>query len=210
MGQTFSMNFYEREVLPRFIDLMLGGKQFRAFRSRATAGLEGEVLEIGFGSGTNVPYYPATVARVRAVDPAMVGQKLAAKRLAKCSVPVEFIGLTGESIPLEDRSVDHVLSTWTMCTIPDIDRALSEMRRVLKPGGSLHFCEHGAAPDANVRKWQDRINSTQQRLFGGCNVNRPIDRLIDDAGFSIEHLENSYVKGPKTMGFMYEGVATKP
>ena len=203
------MNFYEREVLPRFIDVVLGGKQFGGLRSQATAGLDGEVLEVGFGSGPNVPYYPSTVTRVRAVDPAMVGQKLAAKRLATCSVPVEFIGLTGESIPLEDGSVDHVLSTWTLCTIPDVDRALNEMRRVLKPGGTLHFVEHGASPDANVRKWQDRINPVQKTLFGGCNVNRTIDRLIDDAGLDIVSLDNHYLKGPKVMGYMYVGTATK-
>jgi ubiquinone/menaquinone biosynthesis C-methylase UbiE len=203
------MNFYEREVLPRFIDVMLGGKQFRSLRSQATAGLEGEVLEVGFGSGTNVPFYPPTVTRVRAVDPAMVGQKLAAKRMAATSVPVEFIGLTGESIPIEDGSVDHVLSTWTLCTIPDVDRALNEMRRVLKPGGTLHFVEHGAAPDADVRKWQDRINPVQKTLFGGCNVNRPIDRLIDDSGLEIVSLENHYLKGPKVMGYMYVGTATR-
>ena len=204
------MNFYEREVLPRFIDVMLGGKQFGGLRSQATAGLEGEVLEVGFGSGTNVPYYPSTITRVRAVDPAMVGQKLAAKRLARCTVPVEFIGLTGESIPIEDGSVDHVLSTWTLCTIPDVDRALLEMRRVLKPGGTLHFCEHGASPELSVRKWQDRINPLQKALFGGCHVNRTIDRLIDDAGFDVASLDNHYLKGPKVMGYMYVGTATRP
>ncbi len=204
------MNFYEREILPRFIDMMLGGKQFARYRARASAGLDGEVLEVGFGSGTNVPFYPASVTRVLAVDPAEVGRTLAAKRLAQSSVPVEFIGLDGASLPIESESIDHVLSTWTLCTIPDIDGALAEVRRVLKPGGTVHFCEHGASPDPKVRRWQDRITPVQRRLFGGCHLNRAIDRLIDDAGLTIEQLDNSYQKGPKPLGYMYEGVARKP
>jgi ubiquinone/menaquinone biosynthesis C-methylase UbiE len=204
------VNLYEREILPRFTDVVLGSKQFAPYRARVNAGLEGEVLEVGFGSGTNVPFYPASVTRVLAVDPAEVGRTLAAKRLAESPVPGEFIGLDGADLPVESENVDHVLTTFTLCTIPDIDRALAEMRRVLKPGGTLHFCEHGASPDPKVRRWQDRITPVQRKLFGGCHLNRPIDRLIDDAGFTIERLDNSYQKGPKPLGYMYEGVARKP
>jgi ubiquinone/menaquinone biosynthesis C-methylase UbiE len=205
-----AVNFYEREILPRFTDVVLGSKRMAPYRARVNAGLEGEVLEVGFGSGTNVPFYPPSVTRMLAVDPAELGRTLAAKRLAQSPVPVEFIGIDGADLPLESESVDHVLTTFTLCTIPDIDRALAEMRRVLKPGGTVHFCEHGASPDPRVRRWQDRITPVQRRLFGGCHLNRRIDRLIDDAGFAIEHLDNSYQRGPKPLGYMYEGVARKP
>jgi ubiquinone/menaquinone biosynthesis C-methylase UbiE len=204
------VSFYEREVLPRFVDVALGGKEFQRLRARVAAPLEGEVLEIGFGSGPNVPFYPPAVKRVRAVDPATVGRKLAAKRLAASNVPVEFIGLNGEELPVEDASVDHVLTTWTLCTIPDVGRALREMNRVLRPGGSLHFLEHGASPAPKVRRWQDRLDPLQGRLFGGCHLNREIDALIGDAGFTITKLDNHYLRGPKTIGYMYEGVAAKP
>jgi ubiquinone/menaquinone biosynthesis C-methylase UbiE len=204
------VSFYEREVLPRFVDVALGGKEFQRLRARVAAPLEGEVLEIGFGSGPNVPFYPPAVKRVRAVDPATVGRKLAAKRLAASNVPVEFIGLNGEELPVEDASVDHVLTTWTLCTIPDVGRALREMNRVLRPGGSLHFLEHGASPAPKVRRWQDRLDPLQGRLFGGCHLNREIDALIGDAGLTITQLDNHYLRGPKTIGYMYEGVAAKP
>jgi ubiquinone/menaquinone biosynthesis C-methylase UbiE len=203
------VNFYEREVLPRFIDVVLGGKEFKRLRARVVAPLEGEVLEVGFGSGPNVPFYPSTVTRVRAIDPATVGRKLAAKRLAASGVPVEFVGLDGEDLPVEDASVDHVLTTWTLCTIPDVDRALREMNRVLRPGGSVHFLEHGASPDPKVRRWQDRLDPLQGFLFGGCHLNREIDALIGGAGLEIRQLDNHYLRGPKTLGYMYEGVATK-
>ena len=167
------------------------------------------MLEIGFGSGTNVPFYPATVSRVVAVDPAEVGRKLAGKRLARSPIPVEFVGLDGEHLPLDDASVDHVLSTWTLCSIPDVEQALAEVRRVLKPGGTLHFCEHGASPDPGVRKWQERLTPIQRRLFGGCHLDRAIDRLVAGSGLVIETLDTSYMRGPKLVGHMYEGIARK-
>ncbi len=203
------MNFYEREVLPRLIDVVLGNREFAGYRTRASAGLEGEVLEIGFGSGTNVPFYPATVSRVVAVDPAEVGRKLAAQRLARSPVPVEFVGLDGEDLPLDDASVDHVLSTWTLCSIPDVEQALAEVRRVLKPGGTLHFCEHGASPEPKVRRWQERLTPIQRRLFGGCHLDRAIDELVAGSGLALESLDTSYQRGPKVMGYMYEGTARK-
>jgi ubiquinone/menaquinone biosynthesis C-methylase UbiE len=202
------MGFYEDQVLPRFIDVALGTKRLGHLRERVAAQLEGEVLEIGFGSGRNVPFYPPTVTRVRAVDPATVGRKLAEKRVAASSVPVEYVGLDGEDLPLADSSVDHVLTTWTLCTIPDVARALDEVSRVLRPGGSLHFLEHGRSPDAKVVKWQDRMTPLQRRLGGGCHLNRAIDRLITDSPLRIERLENYELPGPKSLGYMYEGVAT--
>lgn len=203
------MGFYVDRVLPRITDIALGRKDLHELRARVCVGLEGEVLEVGFGSGLNVPHYPPSVARVRAVDPATAGRKLAAARVSSSPVPVEYVGLDGERLPLEDESVDHVLTTWTLCTIPDADRAVAEMRRVLRPGGRVHFVEHGLAPDPAVVRWQRRLNSIQKRVFGGCHLDRPIDRLLTDAGLAIERLDTYYVPGPKPLGWFYEGTAQK-
>jgi ubiquinone/menaquinone biosynthesis C-methylase UbiE len=203
------MGFYDEQVLPRVIDVMLGAKEMVPLRERVTAGVEGEVLEVGFGSGRNVPFYPPTTTRVRAVDPATVGRKLAAERVAASPVPVEYVGLDGESLPLPDGSVDHVLTTWTLCTIPDVERALDEIRRVLRPGGALHFLEHGRSSDAKVAVWQDRLTPLQRRIAGGCHLNRPIDDLVRGAGLDIATLDRYYLKGPKALGSMFEGVAVK-
>ncbi len=201
------MGFYEDRVLPRCIDVLLGAKELRKLRRRVASTLSGEVLEVGFGSGLNVPYYPETVIRVQAVDPATVGRKLAAKRVEASSVPVEYVGLDGEALPLDDASVDHVLTTWTLCTIPDVEQALHEMRRVLRPGGTLHFLEHGRSPDEKVARRQDRWTPLQRRIAGGCHLNRPIDDLVAGAGFEITGLDNYSVKGPKAFSYMYEGTA---
>ena len=203
------VGFYVDRVLPRITDVALSGKEFARLRAQVCEGLSGEVLEVGFGSGRNVPHYPRSVERVQAVDPATLGRQLAAKRLAATSIPVEFIGLNGEDLPLQDASVDHVLTTWTLCTIPDVDRALLEMRRVLRPGGALHFVEHGLSPDEKVARWQDRLNPIQKRVFGGCHLNRPIDRLLENTGLRVAPLEKFYAKGPKPFGYLFEGVATK-
>ena len=203
------MSFYEQQVLPRMLNRVCGGKAVEPLRRRVCAGLAGKVLEIGFGSGLNVPHYPAAVTLVQAVDPATVGRKLAARRLAASQVPVEFIGLDGQTLPLESASVDHVLVTWTMCTIPDVDSALREMHRVLRPGGQVHFVEHGRSPDPGVARWQDRLTPLQRRLFGGCHLNRPIDRLLSRAGFGLTRMDNYYLAGLKPLGYSYEGVATK-
>jgi ubiquinone/menaquinone biosynthesis C-methylase UbiE len=203
------MGWYTDRVLPRVTDVLLRNREFTAIRARVCAGLQGEVLEVGFGSGRNVPHYPASVTRVRAVDPATLGRELAAERVAASPVPVEYIGLDGAHLPLEDASIDHVLTTWTMCTIPDVAGALDEMRRVLRPGGSLHFVEHGRAPQANVARWQDRLTPLQRRVFGGCHLNRPIAELIDHAGLRVAQLDNYFATGPKPFAYMYEGVATK-
>ena len=203
------MGFYEDQVLPRFVDIALSGKRFRELRAEVAAGLEGEVLEVGFGSGRNVPHYPSTVYRVRAVDPATVGRQLARKRVAASTVPVEYVGLDGQDLPLPEGSVDHVLTTWTLCTIPDVGRALGEIRRVLRPGGALHFLEHGRADDPGVARWQDRLTPLQRRIAGGCHLNRPIARLVTDSGLRISTLETFTLPGPKTFGSMYRGMAVK-
>ena len=203
------MGFYQDQVVPRITNVALGSREFARIRSRVTAGLAGEVLEVGFGSGLNVPYYPAEVTRVRAVDPATAGRKLAAGRLAASPVPVEFAGLDGRALPAESGAVDHVLITWTMCTIPGVATALREMHRVLRPGGELHFAEHGRSPDPGVARWQDRLTPLQRLLYAGCHLNRPIDRLVTQAGFRMTRLENFYLPGPRPFGYIFEGVAVK-
>ena len=203
------MGLYQEQILPRFTNIVLGGSEFARVRARVAAGLEGEVLEVGFGSGLNVPHYPPEVKHVQAIDPATAGRKLAAKRVAASPVPIEYAGLDGQALPLGPASVDHVLITWTLCTIPDVESALHEMRRVLRPGGKLHFVEHGRSPDRGVARWQDRLTPLQRRLTGGCHLNRPIDRLVTQAGFSVTRLDNFYMKGPKPMGYIFEGVAAK-
>ena len=206
---TGAMGFYQDQVVPRITNVALGSGEFDRIRRRVTAGLAGEVLEVGFGSGLNVPHYPPGVKRVRAVDPATVGRKLAAGRVAASPVPVEYVGLDGQVLPVESGRVDHVLITWTMCTIPDVEAALREMHRVLRPGGQLHFAEHGRSPDPRVVRWQDRLTPLQRRIYAGCHLNRPIDRLVRQAGFRITRLDNFYLPGPRTFGYTFEGVASK-
>jgi ubiquinone/menaquinone biosynthesis C-methylase UbiE len=186
-------------------------KEARQQRQRVCSGLAGEVVEIGFGSGLNVPFYPSAVTRVAAVEPADVGWKLAAKRLRDAAVPVERAGLDGQSLPFPDDSFDAALSTWTMCTIPDIGAALRELRRVLKPGGTLHFVEHGLAPDERVQVWQHRLEPIQKRLFGGCHLTRQIVPLLTGAGFEIREVDRYYERGsPKVVGANSRGVAASP
>jgi ubiquinone/menaquinone biosynthesis C-methylase UbiE len=203
------MWIYQDKILPRITDRVMGRGEFAPIRARVTAGLSGEVVEIGFGSGLNVPHYPSTVTRVRAVDPAITGRKLAAARVAASPVTVEYIGLDGQDLPLDPASVDYALTTWTLCTIPDVKRALSEVCRVLRPGGALHFVEHGLSPDANVARWQDRLTPLQRRLAGGCHLNRPIDLLVTQSGFELTRIENYYLQGPRVFGYTFEGIATR-
>lgn len=201
------MSFYREQVLPRVVDRALRGAELRAMRAEVAAGLRGTIVEIGFGSGLNVPVYPAEVAVVYAVDPAVVGRKLAARRVAASPAEVRYVGLDGQSLPLEDGSCDGALCTFTLCTVPDPARALAELRRVLKPAGTFHFLEHGLAPDEKVVRWQRRIDPVQSRLFDGCHLSRPHDRLVRDAGFTLESLEQRYVKGPKPFSYFYSAVA---
>jgi ubiquinone/menaquinone biosynthesis C-methylase UbiE len=202
------MGIYNEKVLPHIVNKACGMKSNIVLRQRVCEGLHGQVVEIGFGSGHNVPYYPAAVTGVAAIEPADVGWKLARKRLAAATVPVERKGLEGESLPLPDDSCDSALSTWTLCTIPDVAAALQEVRRVLKPGGSLHFVEHGLAPDGKVQAWQHRLEPVQKRLFGGCHLSRPIADLLTDAGFTITESESFYEKGaPKFLAAETIGVA---
>lgn len=202
------MAIYGEQVLPRIINVACGMKVTKPLRRRVCEGLHGQVLELGFGSGLNIPFYPAAVTGVAAIEPADVGWKLARNRIAASTVPVRRFGLDGQSLPLADDSYDVALTTWTLCTIPDVAAALRELQRVLKPGGSLHFVEHGLAPDEHVRRWQHRLEPMQKRVFGGCHLTRPVVDLLKDAGFTITELDVFYQKGaPKPMGADSLGIA---
>src|ERR687895_2111520 len=195
------MGFYGDQVLPRVINLVCNTKAVRPLRERVCAGLRGRVVEVGFGSGLNIPYYPAEVASVAAIEPADTGWKLAGRRVADAPVPIERTGLDGQKLPLPDNSCDAALSTYTLCTIPDVTAALDELRRVLKPGAALHFLDHGLAPDESVRRWQHRLDPLEQRLAGGGHLTRPIVALLTDAGFRIREVDVYYEPGsPKTLG----------
>lgn len=205
------MGVYDNHVLPRIIDLVCGIKPLGGLRRRACTGLHGRVVEVGFGSGLNVPYYPGEVSSVAAIEPADTAWNLAKKRLADAGVPIDRTGLDGQSLPLDDASCDTALSTFTLCTIPDVDAALGEIRRVLKPGGALHFLEHGLAPDESVRRWQHRLDPMERRLFGGCHLTRPVADLLTRAGFTIKELDALYEKSaPKPWGAVSLGVAISP
>ncbi|MDQ2675557.1 MAG: class I SAM-dependent methyltransferase [Actinomycetota bacterium] len=205
------MGIYAEHVLPRIINVACGLKSADPLRERVCAGLEGEVVEIGFGSGLNVPFYPSGVTKIAAVEPADTGWKLAQKRLADATVPVERSGLDGQSLPFADDSFDSALTTWTLCTIPDAEAALREVRRVLKPGGTLHFVEHGLAPDESVRKWQHRLEPVQKRVFGGCHLTRRPADLLTGAGFEIAEIDVFYEdNAPKFIAADSLGVAVSP
>ena len=202
------MGIYREHVLPRIVNASCGIQEIEPFRERACSGLAGHVVEVGFGSGLNVPFYPGGVASIAAVEPSSLAWKMATERVASSHVDIVQSGLDGQRLPFDDNSFDSALSTFTLCTIPDVSAALAEIRRVLKPGGTFHFLEHGLAPDADVQRWQQRINPVQKFLCGGCHVNRPIDVLVRDAGFDIADLDRFYVeKAPKFSGAGYLGMA---
>ena len=204
------MGLYRDRILPRIVDVSCGHANMEPLRRRTCAGLTGDVVEIGFGSGHNVPFYPATVTAVTAVEPSERAWELAAERMAASRVPVQRSGLDGQALPFPDASFDSALSTITLCTIPDAGAALGELRRVLKPGGTLHFVEHGLAPDEPVRRWQRRFDPVQKRVFGGCHLTRRIPDLITAAGFTVAELDVFYLADvPKSTGALSLGVATR-
>lgn len=202
------MGWYREQVFPRVMNVAMNTAQNREIRGRVCADLRGDVVEIGFGTGHNLPFLSDQVRTLRVVDPSRVGVRLARDRMDDSRVPVEVAGLDGQSLPFDDDSADAVLSTWTLCSIPDAVAALREARRVLRPDGTLHFAEHGLAPDPSVQRWQNRFDGVQQRMAGGCHLNRDIPALLEAGGFRMQRLEQFYVKGePKAIGSLYEGVA---
>jgi ubiquinone/menaquinone biosynthesis C-methylase UbiE len=199
------MAFYSDVLLPRLCDFAMRNRQLLPYRRRVIGSAQGRVLEIGAGSGLNLPFYGAA-REVVALEPS--ARLIAmARRAAGRAVPVTFVEGSAEAIPLDDEAVDTVVTTWTLCTIPHADVALREMRRVLRRGGRLLFVEHGLAPDADVRRWQDRLTPLWRRLTGGCHLNRPIRVLIEGSGFRIERLETGYMPGLRVLNFTYEGSA---
>jgi len=203
------MGFYNRHIMPRFVNLACSSGQMKKIRSKTVPLAEGRVLEIGFGSGHNLPFLnPEKIEHYWALEPDEQIRKLAQQRLQDTPLSPEFLGLEAEAIPLEDDSADTVLITFTMCTIPLVEKALGEMRRVLKPGGRLLFAEHGAAPDDNVAQWQSRIEPVWKRLGGGCHLTRKPLTLLEQNGFTLESSESLYVpKAPRFAGFVSYGIA---
>lgn len=202
------MGVYSNQVLPRLLNVACAAKSSLPLRRRVCENLRGEVVEIGFGSGLNIPFYPPTVTGVSAIEPSDVAWNLAGERLAATTTPVRRSGLDGQVLPLPDDSHAAVLSTWTLCTIPDVAAALSEIRRVLEPGRALHFLEHGLAPDDGVQRWQRRFEPLQKRFVGGCHLTRPIVEILQGAGFQITELDVFYEEGsPKVLGADSLGIA---
>jgi SAM-dependent methyltransferase len=204
------MGFYSTHIVPRFIDKALGTPAMQEGRNAVAAGLSGTVLEIGFGSGLNVSSYPPEIELVYAVEPALTARKIAVPRIAASPIPIQYAGLQGETVALDDNSCDGALCTFTLCTIPGVEQALAELRRVLKPGGRFHFLEHGLAPDAKTQAWQHRLDPLEKRLADGCHLTRDPVELVKAAGFELEFVHSEYTKGPKPWVFMTFAQAINP
>jgi ubiquinone/menaquinone biosynthesis C-methylase UbiE len=201
------MRFYDRYILPRVLDFSCRCKIAAERRAVLLPEASGAVLEVGVGSGLNLPFYSSAVSRLTGVDPSPELLAMARKRIADAAFPVDLLCESAESLPLEDRSFDTIVMTFTLCSIPEPLAALREMRRVLKPGGRLLFAEHGLSPDPGVRRWQERLNPLWNRLAGGCNLNRRIDSLLAEGGFSVAELRTAYLPGPRFLTYTYEGRA---
>jgi ubiquinone/menaquinone biosynthesis C-methylase UbiE len=199
------MGLYDRYILPHLLNLAMRNSQLAPYRQRVISLASGRVLEIGIGSGLNLPFYTGHTTELIGLDPHPKFVDMASRQAS--SVPAKILGGSAESIPVDTASVDTVVTTWTLCTIPDVTAALREMRRVLKPGGQLLFVEHGLAPEEGVRRWQHRLTPLWKSIAGGCHLDRPIAELVKNAGFEIAHIETGYMAGPKPMTFMYEGSA---
>ena len=201
-------SWYDRHILPYLIDLSCGVKPVRRQRAKVVPLAHGRVLEVGMGSGLNMPYYDKSrVAAIVGIDPSPGMRRRAEQRIAQAGLAVEFVGLSAEKIPLPDAAFDSVLITYTLCSIPDPVAALEEMRRVLKPDGRLIYCEHGRAPDESVRRWQDRLTPLWRRIGGGCHLNRDIPALLAAGGFACNEVQTMYLPGLRPMTYNYWGEA---
>lgn len=205
------MSFYDRHILPRLLNAAMSAKPITYQRKKVVPRAEGRVLEIGFGAGHNLPFYDAgKVSHLWALEPSREMRARAAERVARSPIDLEFLDLPGERIPLGEAEADTVLVTYTLCTIPDVMKALGEMRRVLKPEGRMIFCEHGEAPDAGVKRWQKRLTPLWKSIGGGCHLGRAIPTLIQESGFRLQKMETMYLPGtPRFAGFNYWGEARK-
>jgi ubiquinone/menaquinone biosynthesis C-methylase UbiE len=204
------VGFYRHHVLPRLINRACGTPELSRWRQRITADLHGRVVEIGFGSGLNLPHYPAEATEVLAVEPSEVAWRLARPRIEAAAAAVTQAGLDGQTLAIDDSSCDAAISTFTLCTIPDAPAALAELRRVVRPGGRFTFLEHGRAPDPEVEQWQHRLEPLQRRLADGCHLTRDPVRLVTDAGFEIEWVEQRYARGPRPWSWFTAGSAVNP
>jgi ubiquinone/menaquinone biosynthesis C-methylase UbiE len=201
------MSFYDKWIFPRLVDVAMRNREATRYRSVIVPKASGRVLEIGVGSGLNLPFYEESVERLYALDPSEELLGMARKRARGLAIPITFLSHAGEAIPLEDRCIDTVVMTWTLCSVRDPRIALTEMRRVLKPQGRLLFVEHGLAADTSVQRWQNKLNRLWNRVSGGCNLNRKMDTLIESCGFRITTLDLAYAEGPRFMSYMYSGTA---
>ena len=199
------MSFYGTCIVPHLVHLAMRNQRLQPYRERTISAAKGRVLEIGIGSGLNLPFYSGGVDEVIGLEPAP--RLLTMARTQSRRVPATFVEGSAEAIPIESESIDTVVTTWTLCTIPAVAQALAEMRRVLKPSGQLLFVEHGRSPDASIRKWQDWLTPAWKQIGGGCHLNRPIQSLIEHNGFRVTRLETGYMQGPKPMAFLYQGSA---
>lgn len=200
-------SFYDRVILPRVLNMVMAQKHMTKIRSQIVPQVSGNIIEIGFGSGLNLAHMNDKVRSVTAVDPSEALHRLAAERIEGIEFEVRHLATSAEQLPCDANAFDAALCTWSLCTIPDPNLALAELRRVLKPGGILAFIEHGASPDSGVRKWQDRINPLWGRIGGGCNLNRQPNQMLKDCGFDVRSMQASYIPGPRIATYTYRGLA---
>lgn len=202
------MSLYDRLILPRILDLVMRQQTLAGYRARAVAAARGTVLEVGIGSGLNLPYYGDAVTHLTGIDPSAELLGMAARRAESAPCPVVLLRGSAEALPLDDHSIDTVVMTWSLCSVPDPAAALGEMRRVLRADGRLLFVEHGLAPEPSVQNWQNRLTPCWRHVGGGCHLNRKMDDLIRAAGFDLDTLETGYMTGPRLLTFLYQGSAT--